>query len=213
MTKPGAKISASAIIEDIRAGMGDAQLMAKYRLLQRGLESLYRRLHQAGLLERPERRAPIAADRALVPIQPVSKDLVKSGRAGSSIKNDTASEWLESKSVVRVMESTTHLWLLAIGLFMVTGGFALYFSWPFLQALWREELELARTLGYTTELEHTQELWFKICKQGGPLTAIVGALVTVAGLLAWWLKGYRLEKILDERRERITPSSAGNRSG
>ena len=45
------KIGAREALEDIRSGMTDDALMKKYRLTDKGLESLFQKLVQAGLLE------------------------------------------------------------------------------------------------------------------------------------------------------------------
>jgi|GEM_PF-549718 len=47
-------IKASEALEDIRAGMSDSQLMAKYKLTAKGLQSLTRKLQEAGFLTQSE---------------------------------------------------------------------------------------------------------------------------------------------------------------
>jgi uncharacterized protein (DUF433 family) len=48
------KIDADVALKDIRAGMTDAELMAKYRLSASGLQSLFNKLLLAGLIELEE---------------------------------------------------------------------------------------------------------------------------------------------------------------
>lgn len=48
------KIDADVALMDIRAGMTDAELMAKYRLSAKGLQSLFNKLLLAGLIELEE---------------------------------------------------------------------------------------------------------------------------------------------------------------
>ena len=52
MIKP--KIDAKQALQDIRSGMTDAQLMDKYNISARGLESLLKKLVQAGVLLQSE---------------------------------------------------------------------------------------------------------------------------------------------------------------
>jgi hypothetical protein len=49
MNKP--KIGAREAANDIRSGMTDAELMEKYHLTAKGLESLFRKLVEAKLLD------------------------------------------------------------------------------------------------------------------------------------------------------------------
>lgn len=48
------KIPVSEALQDIKSGMDDAALMRKYRLSARGLQSLFRKLLEKGLLRPPE---------------------------------------------------------------------------------------------------------------------------------------------------------------
>jgi hypothetical protein len=52
------KISAKAVLKDIHAGMHQTALMAKYELSPRQLQSLFKKLIDAGLLEPPEHPEP-----------------------------------------------------------------------------------------------------------------------------------------------------------
>jgi hypothetical protein len=64
MNKP--KIGAREAANDIRSGMTDAELMEKYHLTAKGLESLFRKLAEAKLLDQSfvgTRTAPVEADR------------------------------------------------------------------------------------------------------------------------------------------------------
>jgi hypothetical protein len=68
MNKP--KIGAREAANDIRSGMTDAELMEKYHLTAKGLESLFRKLVEAKLLEQSfvgTRTAPVEADRGAKP--------------------------------------------------------------------------------------------------------------------------------------------------
>jgi hypothetical protein len=212
MAKSGAKISASEILRDIGAGMSDAQLRAKYHLSERGLESVYRKLHQAGLLPRSEGDAPITADKALVPLQKVSTDLVRYEQGGLGTTRGTGEEWRENEKLSSLVESTTHLWLLLPGIFVTAVGVTLYLLWPYLQPIWLDDLELARLLGRSTQAQRTYDLWFQLCNQGGPFAAIVGSIVSVVGLFAWWLKGFRVARMMGKKRYGIWPSSAKSRT-
>ncbi|MGO9566491.1 MAG: YIP1 family protein [Desulfomonilaceae bacterium] len=67
------KIGAREAVNDIRSGMTDAELMKKYGLTAKGLESLFRKLVEAKLLEESfvsKRTAPVAADRGAESRQP-----------------------------------------------------------------------------------------------------------------------------------------------
>jgi hypothetical protein len=78
------KISARQIVHDIRAGMDDSRLRQKYDLTDQGLESLYKRLLEKGLLSRSEignrhspprsatRRSPVQH-----PPQPIGPDPIE----------------------------------------------------------------------------------------------------------------------------------------
>jgi predicted transcriptional regulator len=48
------RISAKDVRDDIRAGLDDSDLMAKYGLTVKGVESLFRKLLQAGIVEESE---------------------------------------------------------------------------------------------------------------------------------------------------------------
>jgi hypothetical protein len=48
MSKP--KLSAKEVVQDIRAGMTDGELMAKYNLSAKGLQSVFQKLIDAGIL-------------------------------------------------------------------------------------------------------------------------------------------------------------------
>jgi hypothetical protein len=50
MEKP--TIIAKDVVEDLKAGMTDGELMEKYRLTTKGLSSLFRKLVEAGLMSR-----------------------------------------------------------------------------------------------------------------------------------------------------------------
>lgn len=54
------EVRARDAVQDIRSGLGDLELMGKYRLTDKGLASLFRKLVAAGLLTRSEldRRDP-----------------------------------------------------------------------------------------------------------------------------------------------------------
>jgi PAS domain S-box-containing protein len=51
---PKAKIDAKDALDDIRAGMDDAALMKKYQISAKGLQSLVKKLMDAGILQPPE---------------------------------------------------------------------------------------------------------------------------------------------------------------
>ncbi len=68
MNKP--KIGARQAVNDIKSGMTDAELMEKYKLTAKGLESLFGKLVEAKLLDQSfvrTRTAPVEADRGAKP--------------------------------------------------------------------------------------------------------------------------------------------------
>jgi len=50
MPKPKLKISANEVLTDLRAGMDDEELMAKYNLSFRQLQRLFRKMIQGGFM-------------------------------------------------------------------------------------------------------------------------------------------------------------------
>ncbi len=62
------KINAAQIVRDIRSGMDDPDLMGKYNLSAKGLQSLFRKLVQAKLLTDPEldNRTPLRENTVVV---------------------------------------------------------------------------------------------------------------------------------------------------
>lgn len=54
MEKPTVKVSAKEVLADIRAGMSDRDLMKKYGLSEKGLQSLSKKLIDAGVLKQSE---------------------------------------------------------------------------------------------------------------------------------------------------------------
>ena len=48
------KLSAKAVMKDLRAGMSNAEIMEKYRISEKGLESLFQKLSGAGVLTQAE---------------------------------------------------------------------------------------------------------------------------------------------------------------
>ncbi len=62
--KPKRELSAKEIVEDVRAGMSDQDLMDKHRLTSKGLQSVFRKLMAAQYLNENElsERMPILAD-------------------------------------------------------------------------------------------------------------------------------------------------------
>lgn len=72
------KVNAQDVLDDIAAGMDDARLMDKYRLSARGLESLFRKLSDAGLVTESDlnRRMPLRENTVIVDFIPIpSSDL------------------------------------------------------------------------------------------------------------------------------------------
>jgi outer membrane protein assembly factor BamB len=75
---PRVKVNAQDVLDDIAAGMDDARLMEKYRLSARGLESLFRKLSDAGLVTESDldRRMPLRENTVIVDFIPIpSSDL------------------------------------------------------------------------------------------------------------------------------------------
>ena len=61
---PKTEIRAKAALHDIRAGLDDFELMEKYKLTDKGLQSLFRKLIGAGLLspaELDDRQSPLVS--------------------------------------------------------------------------------------------------------------------------------------------------------
>jgi hypothetical protein len=75
--KKGALISPAEAVRDIRSGMHDFDLMSKYRLSSKGLESLFSHLVKAGLLEQSELESRMPTFEATVEIMP--RGLTSSG--------------------------------------------------------------------------------------------------------------------------------------
>lgn len=75
---PDREINARQVLRDIRAGMDDAALMAKYKVSPQGLENLYTELANLGLLEPKKReQAPASRGRRIK-----IKEVVRSVRGG-----------------------------------------------------------------------------------------------------------------------------------
>lgn len=68
------EIEARRVLEDIRAGMSDAELMDKYKLSTRGLRSLFRELTTLGLIEDRDREDTQSAS-IRIRIKEVVKDI------------------------------------------------------------------------------------------------------------------------------------------
>ena len=66
MRKPTIKIVAEHSAEDVKGGMDDASLMEKYGISPRGLQSLFRKLIAAGLLERADLESRYATSSGFV---------------------------------------------------------------------------------------------------------------------------------------------------
>ena len=61
---PKTEVRAREALHDIRAGLDDFELMEKYRLTDKGLQSLFRKLIAAGLLsplEIDDRQSPLVS--------------------------------------------------------------------------------------------------------------------------------------------------------
>lgn len=202
MPKPAGKISAREILKDIRAGMDDSLLMEKYGLSRKGLSGVYRKLTEAGVVLKRKEDAPIPASRSLVPVrQPqAGEDTMQRQDVGPQKGKGLARAGDE---ILTIVESRTHVWLLASGLIMLVFGTAVYGLWPHMAQMWIGEIELAKSLNYYGQVENSYMLWLRICTKGGPIVAVAGLAVSIAGLLAWWLKSYRLRKLLDSRRYRM----------
>lgn len=90
MNKP--KIGAREAVNDIKSGMTDAELMAKYRLTANGLESLFRKLVEAKLLDQSfvsKRTVPVEADREAKP-SPSLAPIPESAPAGPGQPSELA---------------------------------------------------------------------------------------------------------------------------
>ena len=90
MNKP--KIGAREAVNDIKSGMTDAELMAKFRLTANGLESLFRKLVEAKLLDQSfvrTRTAPLEADREAKPA-PSPAPIPESAPAGPGQPSELA---------------------------------------------------------------------------------------------------------------------------
>jgi hypothetical protein len=96
MAGPNKQINVKAFIADLRAGMDDSALMQKYELSEKGLESVFRKLLDAGVLKQEEldrRKIVVTSDAADTREEP-NKDVpspedvsVTNSRLGESPSN------------------------------------------------------------------------------------------------------------------------------
>ncbi len=79
----GREVRAAEILQDIKAGMGDSALMEKYKLSSIGLQSLYQKLIEAGLLRRNQDGGAATAKRT-IKVKKVMED-IESGMGKSEL--------------------------------------------------------------------------------------------------------------------------------
>jgi len=112
------KIDADVALKDIRAGMTDAELMAKYRLSAKGLQSLFNKLLLAGLIELEELdiRMPTFMGTMFVSqiVKPSEADLREIGsfeedELSSEIKLTTVMQDIRSGATDSVLMDKYHL--------------------------------------------------------------------------------------------------------
>lgn len=87
---PKIKINAQDVLDDIGAGMDDSLLMEKYRLSARGLDSLFRKLLDAGIIKESDldRRMPLRENTVIVDFIPIpSSDLKWKFKAGDVVSS------------------------------------------------------------------------------------------------------------------------------
>jgi hypothetical protein len=92
-------IGAKQALDDIRSGMEDPELMEKYKLTARGLESLLSKLAQAGLIEEweLERRMPLAQGTAALDISTGTPTLRPFGPTPATKDEDTAGKEISAE--------------------------------------------------------------------------------------------------------------------
>lgn len=104
MSKP--TINAKAVLKDIRNGASKSDLMEKYKLSPKGLESLYKKLVAAGLIPAGEltRRTVKPAAAVPEPSSPVSRPAAKRRAAQGTAKPKTAPAGEHSQGISKPAE-------------------------------------------------------------------------------------------------------------
>lgn len=93
------EISAKEVLKDIRAGLTDAGIMQKYKLSSKGLESLYRKMALAGLLEKPA-QSPSSPQKRTINAAKIASDI----RSGMSDEELMKNYDLSAAGLSRVFE-------------------------------------------------------------------------------------------------------------
>jgi len=211
MQVPKGKVRSKEILADIRAGMDESLLMAKYQLSPRNLKLVFEKLIEAGLLERPQTEGPIPENRALVPVEKKARDVPRdSGERRRQMRRlreeQRARE--QSERLLKIAESTVHWWLIGGGLVTFLFGIVLYVMWPYLDSLWFGDLALDRALGLHSSTQQTYELWHRVSTTGGPIVAMAGGLLAVVGLVTLWLNKRKMEKLINRQRQGLMFSAS-----
>ena len=108
---------------------------------------------------------------------------------------------MSTDRLLKIAESRLHVWFLVVGTTMAVGGVAAYFSWPFLEQMWRDDLALARALNLERQIYRSYDMWRTLCTKGGPALVAGGAVLAVIGLILSRVKSFRLNRLAKMERE------------
>jgi hypothetical protein len=213
MPKSNRKIKAKMILADVRAGMAESNLMKKYRLSQKDLQTVYGKMKEAGLAVPQVSEGPIPVDHALIPLEKKSRDVQREShpaeqrrRLRELRREQKARE--ESEKLLRIVDSTFHWWLMLIGVVSLGVGACLYIAGPYLEILWMEDLALERTLNLQGPTQRSYDLWLWLATVVGPITALLGGMVTAVGGLKWWLNARKLRSVIERHRQGLVFSAS-----
>ncbi|MDQ7783757.1 MAG: hypothetical protein RDU20_12810 [Desulfomonilaceae bacterium] len=217
MPESKGKVSTKEILADIRAGMDESELMAKYRLSPQNLQTVFRKLAQAGYLDPSHAGSSIPADHALVPVEKKARDVPRDSRERKiqlRRLREQRKAREESERLLMLMESTSHRWLVGLGVVALFAGTVLYLMWPYIDSLWFGDLALDRALGRHGSAQRSYEIWHRVSTAGGPVTALVGGVLVAVGLIKRWMNKRKLEKMIVRQRQALVfePSRETSRS-
>lgn len=206
MPKSNRKIRAKMILADVRAGMVESNLMRKYKLSQRDLQTVYRKMEEVGLAVPQISEGPIPEDHALVPLEKKARDVPRdSGPAEQrrrlrELRREKKAR-KESEKLLRIVDSTLHWWLMSIGLVVLGVGACLYLAWPYLEIRWLDDLALDRALNLNGPTQRSYDFWLWFTTVVGPFAALLGGIVAAVGGLEWWLNTRKLRRLIDRHRQ------------
>lgn len=112
MTKPRVKIKATEIAAEVRDGIADSALMAKYRISARQLESILQRILNAGLITEAElaarsKKSDALSSRAIIDLRNSFQELDDEEDTKTTNTNTTNTNTITSDSRMRAPAGTS----------------------------------------------------------------------------------------------------------